>query len=383
MSLRRRSVLLRVALLVLVPLTFLIALSVYTITTSVSSALTLTRSKVVMDNLAGPVTSLQQALTRERAEVLVYATLPSPAAQVALQQQQAATDRAVASFTAAAGSQSVQRSASADGKKAIGALREAMSGLPSLRAGITHGSLSGQQVFTDYNDMIGASYQVLEQAIIQEGNSTQVLPGIAVIELAVSNEYLQQESALLNGDFAAHAFPASAHQAFVRLVGAHRLLYEQSYSYLDPADRGYLDHDVSPRAANSLTALENRLVATGSVRGGPPVHAATWNSLVATRQRADPARREPGRGRPRGGGPRAGQQQAARTLSGRRPGAGRGHRLDGPVPVDRRQPGPAAARPPRLGPGPGPGPAARRGAATARRRRRGRDASRCRCWTRA
>ena len=47
-----------------------------------------------------------------------------------------------------------------------------------------------------------------------------MLPGIAVIELAVSNEYLQQESALLNGDFAAHAFPANDHQAFVRLVGA-------------------------------------------------------------------------------------------------------------------------------------------------------------------
>jgi hypothetical protein len=271
-----------VALLVLVPLTFLIALSVYTITTSVSSALTLTRSKAVMDDLAGPVASLQQALTRERAQVVVYATRPSPAAQEVLQQQQAATNRAIAAFTTAADSRSVQRSASAGGEKAIAGLRQTLSGLPSLRAGIASGSLSGPQVFTDYGNMIGASYQVLEQAIIQEGDSTQVLPGIAVIELAVSNEYLQQESALLNGDFAAHAFPASAHQAFVRLVGAHRLLYEQSYSYLNPPDRSDLNHDVSPRAANSLTALENKLVATDSVRGGPPVHAATWNSLVAT-----------------------------------------------------------------------------------------------------
>jgi signal transduction histidine kinase len=274
-------VLLRVALLVLVPLIFLTGLFAYTVTTSARSALTLIRSKVVMDDLASPVAGLQQALTHERAQVIIYGARPSPAAQAALQSQETVTDHAVASFTTAADSLSIRQSASADGEKAIAALRAGLSGLPGLRAGIASGSVTGQQAFTDYNDMIAASYQVLEQAIIQEGSSTQVLPGIAVIELAVSNEYLQQESALLNGDFAAHAFPASDHQAFVRLVGAHRLLYAQSYSYLDPADRSDLNHDVSARAANTLTGLENRLVASDSARAAPAVHAATWNSLVA------------------------------------------------------------------------------------------------------
>src|SRR6266700_4240769 len=141
--------------------------------------------------------------------------------------------------------------------------------------------IGGQHAFAAYNGMIAASYKVLEQAIRQEGKSTQVLPGIAVIELAISNEYLQQESALLNGNFAAHAFPASAHQAFVSLVGAHRLLYAQSYSYLSLPDRRHLNQDLSPRAAHTLTMLENKLVASDARSGAPPVSPRTWNKTVA------------------------------------------------------------------------------------------------------
>jgi signal transduction histidine kinase len=282
MSLRRRSVLLRVALLVLVPLVFLIGLFTYTVTTSVTGALTLIRSKVMMDDLGQPVAGLQQALSHERAQTIVYYARPTPAAETALQRQQTVTDHAVASVIAATDSSSVGQSASAGGKKAIAALRGGLASLPGLRTKITDLSISGQQAFAAYNGMIGASYQVLEQAIIQEGNSTQVLPGIAVIELAISNEYLQQESALLDGNFAAHAFPASDHQAFVRLVGAHRLLYAQSYSYLDQADRSDLNHDVSPQTAGTLAALENRLVASNSPNSAPPVRHVTWNRTVAT-----------------------------------------------------------------------------------------------------
>ena len=122
MSLRRRSVLLRVALLVLVPLVLLVGLFGYTVTTSVSDALTLIRSRDVMNDLAQPVAGLQQALTHERAQLAVYGAQPTPAAQAALQRQETVTDGAVASFTAAAGSASVMQSASAGSEKAIAAL---------------------------------------------------------------------------------------------------------------------------------------------------------------------------------------------------------------------------------------------------------------------
>ncbi len=282
MSLRRRSVLLRVALLVVVPLVLLVGLFAITVTTSVSSALTLTRSRDLMDDLGPPVATLQQALTRERALLVVYGAQPTPAAQAALQRQETATNRAVASFTAAAGSGSAMQSASAGSEKAVAALEASLAGLPGLRVKIAERAIGGQQAFTAYSDMIAASYGVLEQGIIQEGNATQVLSAIAVIELAVSNEYLQQESALLNGDFAARAFPASDQQAFARLVGAHRLLYAQSYSYLSPADRGYLNHDVSPQTSGTVAALEDRLVASHASKGPPPVRSSAWNAAVAT-----------------------------------------------------------------------------------------------------
>jgi signal transduction histidine kinase len=282
MSLRRRSVLLRVALLVLVPLILLIGSFAYTVATSVSSARMLIRSQVVMDHLRLPVAAMQQALIRERAEVIVYYIRPTPAARAALRRQQAVTDRAVHIFMTAAESLPVQQSASAAGKKVIDAVDASLARLTGLQAKVANRAIGEQQAFTAYNNMIGGSYGVLEQAILQEGNSAQVLPAIAVVELAVSNENLQQESALLNGSFAARVFPASEHLAFVALVGAHRLLYAQSYSYLDKRDRSALSHDVSPAAAAALAAMENKLVASDSPHRAPPVSSATWNSVVTT-----------------------------------------------------------------------------------------------------
>lgn len=283
MKLRRRSVLLRIALLVLIPLILLTGAFAYIAATSLSSALTLTRSTVVMGNLRQPVANLQQALSRERAQMIVYYIRPTHAASAALQRQGAVTNRAVHSFMTAAGSTAVRQSASAAGKKAIAEVDQGLAGLAGLRTGIANRSIGEQQAFTAYNDVIGASYLVLEQAIIQEGNSAQVLPAIAVVELAVSNEYLQQESALLSADFAARAFPASAHQAFVSLVGAHRLLYQQSYSYLNKPDLRDLGRDVSPTASAALTAMENKLVASSPTPRGPlPVREAMWNAAVTT-----------------------------------------------------------------------------------------------------
>jgi signal transduction histidine kinase len=281
MILRRRSLLLRIALLVVVQLLLLIGLCSYTAATSVGSALTLTRSKTMIDDLARPVAGLQQALTRERAQMTVYGARPNPAARAGLRGQEQATDRAIASFTTTTDSRSVQQSASAGARKAIGALRAGLAGLAGLRAGIAADPARGQQAFTAYTNLISAGYRVMEQAIIQEGSSAQVLTGIAVIELAISNEYLEQESALLNGYAAARTFTVSDRLALARLVGAHRLLYAQNYPYLDPADQAALNHDVNPVTTRTLAALENRLTAGSARTRTPPVSLAAWNRTVA------------------------------------------------------------------------------------------------------
>ena len=282
MILKRPSVRLRITLLVLVPLLFLAGLATYDIARSANSALALIRSKTTLTDIGPPVASLQQALAAERREAIVYFAQPGPDQLTALRQREAVTDHAVAQVTAATTSAAVRQDASPGGKRAIAGLRKDLAGLASVRAGLAGQAVTAQQAFADYSGMIAASYQLLEQAIMQDGNSTQVLPKIAVIELAISNEYLQQESALLDGNFADRAFPASAYQGFVTLVGAHRLLYAQSYSYLDQADRGGLNREVSPQVSRAVTGLENRLVGAGPQRMSPRVRAATWNKDVAT-----------------------------------------------------------------------------------------------------
>jgi hypothetical protein len=282
MAIRRRSVRVRVALLVLVPLAFLIAIFGYTVATSASSVLTLSRSKVMMDTLARPTADLQQAIRAERAQVIVYYAQPTPARLASLARLQADTNRALTAFRVAAGSPSVRQSASPTGRRAINALIAGSAQLTGLRAGIPARTASAGRLFAAYNAALAASYQVLEQAVIQEGDSSQVLPGVAVIELAVSDEYLQQESALLNGDFAASAFPVRDQKTFASLVGAHRMLYAQSLPYLTQADRASLRRDLEPRVAARLTALENAITAHASPLHLMPVGQAAWNATAGT-----------------------------------------------------------------------------------------------------
>jgi Nitrate and nitrite sensing/Histidine kinase-, DNA gyrase B-, and HSP90-like ATPase len=280
MAARRPSVRVRVSLLALVPLIFLVGIFGYLAATSASTVLALTRSKVMMDDLAGPVAGLQRALAAERSQAAAYYAHPDGIRLAALESQEAQTDRAVTAFQAVAASAAVRRSAAPAGQKAITGLLSAVAGLTALRPEIPGRKVSPRQLFGAYGNTIAASYQVVEQAIIQEGNSAQVLPGIAIIELAVSDEFLQQESALLNGDFAARAFPAADHRDFVSLVGAHRLLYAQCLPYLTKADLRSLHRNVSPAVAGALTAMEDAVVADGSPKAPPPVRPASWNATV-------------------------------------------------------------------------------------------------------
>src|SRR5258707_5797077 len=110
-----------------------------------------------MEARGAPVASLQQALAREGVQIIVYGGQPTPAAQAALQRQETATDGAVASFSAAAGSASVMQSASAGSEKAIAALRESLASLRGLRANIADRSIGGEQGLTDCRDPIPAT----------------------------------------------------------------------------------------------------------------------------------------------------------------------------------------------------------------------------------
>ncbi len=286
MSLKRRSVTLRVTLLVLVPLVLLVAILGHAIASSATAASTLTRARSVINGLKQPVANLQHSLTRERAQMIVYSARPAARAYTAFHSQQAVTDRAIAAFLAVADSAAVRPDTSPGTAKAIARLRAGLAGLPRLRARITGPSISSQQAFNAYNKLIAASYQILEQSIIAVGDAPQVLPAIAMIELAISNEYLQQSSALLDGSFAARAFPVSSQRAFVSLVGAHRLLYARSYAHLNPADRANLERDVNPQVAHTVVLLEDTLVAgRPTSKAAPPVPAATWNASVAALSR--------------------------------------------------------------------------------------------------
>ena len=280
MGLHRRSIRLRILLLVLIPILSLIGLYAFVVSITARDAINLTRSKTVKNTIGLPTGRLEAQVDAERLLAVVYLAGPNPRSQAALSAQELATSKARSAFAAAASSAATTGSASPQEKQAFAALLREMAGLPALRAQVAGLAVSRPQAMNAYTGIIAASGVVLNQLILQQTNVPLVTQGLAFIGMGKSEEMLLQEDALLEGDMAARSFRTADRQQFAQLAGARRVLYAQTLPELDPIYRGYYQKDVNPQASAALAALENAVINDPHPRGVPPVSPASWTATV-------------------------------------------------------------------------------------------------------
>ena len=280
MGLHRRSIRLRILLLVLIPILSLIGLYAFAVSITARDAINLTRSKTVKNTIGLPTGRLEAQVDAERLLAVVYLARPNPQSQAALTAQELATGKARSVFAAAASSAATTGSASPQEKQAFAALLREMAGLPALRARIAGLAISRPQAMNEYTSIIAAAGVVLNQLILQQTNVPLVTQGLALIGMGKSEEMLLQEDALLMGDMAARSFRTADRQQFAQLAGARRVLYAQTLPELDPIYRGYYQKDVNPQASAALVALEDAVINDPHPRGIPPVSPASWARTV-------------------------------------------------------------------------------------------------------
>ncbi len=280
MGLHRRSIRLRILLLVLIPILSLLGLYAFAVSITASDAINLTRSKTVKNTIGLPTGRLEAQVDAERLLAVVYLASPNPRSQAALNAQELATSKARSAFAAAASSAATTGSASPQEKQAFAALLREMAALPALRSQVASSAISRPQAMNAYTGIIAAAGVVLNQLILQQTNVPLVTQGLALIGMGKSEEMLLQEDALLMGDTAARSFRTADRQQFAQLAGARRVLYAQTLPSLDPIYRGYYQNDVSPQASAALVALENAVINDPHPRGLPPVSPASWARTV-------------------------------------------------------------------------------------------------------
>ena len=248
MGLHRRSIRLRIFLLVLIPILSLIGLYAFVVSITASDAINLARSKTVKNTIGLPTGQVEAQIDAERLIAVVYLAVPNPLTLGALHAQEVKTGRALSAFGTVVRSGATMGSASAPEKQAFAVLLKDTAGLGALHSQITSRSISRTQAMNGYNTLIADAGMVLNQIILQQTNVPLATQGLALAGVGKSEEMLLREDALLTGDLAAGSFNVADRQAFAELAGARRALYAQTLPDLDPIYRGYYLKDVSPRA---------------------------------------------------------------------------------------------------------------------------------------
>jgi signal transduction histidine kinase len=280
MGLHRRSIRLRILLLVLIPILSLIGLYAFAVSITARDAINLARSKTVKNTIGLPTGRLEAQIDAERLLAVVYLANPSQQSLAALSAQELATNKARSGFATAVSSAATTGSASPQEKQAFAGLLKDLAGLPALRDQIANLAISRPQAISGYSGLIAGAGEVLNQLLLQQTNVPLVTQGLAFVGMGKSEEMLLQEDALLMGDTAARAFGTAARQQFTELVGARRAIYAQTLPDLDPVYRGYYQRDVSPQASAALTTLENTVINDPHPRGVPPVSPESWANAV-------------------------------------------------------------------------------------------------------
>jgi signal transduction histidine kinase len=279
MGLRRRSIRLRIFLLVAIPIVSLMGLYAFAATITAFDAINLARSTTLKNTIGTPTGNLEAAVDAERLVAVVYLAAPAPSNLAGLKAQERKTEQAQAAFKAAAAA-TMNSSPSAQEKQAIAALLAQSAGLTSLRSQIGSLSISRPQAIATYANVINAADAVLNDTILQETNVSVVTQSLALVRAGRSEEVLLEEDALINGDAIAKTFSAADRQQFAQLVGSRRTMYAQALPDMQPVYRAYYLKDVNPQASAALEHMENAVIADTRPGRVPPVSLPSWNLAV-------------------------------------------------------------------------------------------------------
>jgi signal transduction histidine kinase len=278
MGLRRRSIRLRIFLLVVIPILSLIGIYAFAATITASNALNLSRSRAVFNTISLPAGLMESALDTERVYAVVYLADPALLNRAALQVQEQKTDRSIAAFKVAASAAASSESAAE--KQAFATMFADLTRLPALRSRIAAQAISRPQAISAYGGMVTQDGVLEDQIILQGANVRIVGVSLALNRTGNVVNLLVQEEAVLLGDSLARSYSAADRQQVAELVGARQAMYAEILSEFDPTVRAIYTRDVGPRVLQPLQAIENTVISQLHPGRVPPVSPIALSAAI-------------------------------------------------------------------------------------------------------
>jgi len=270
--LRRRSIRLRILVLVLVPVIALIGLFSIILGLTVGQLSSLRQATTVRERVTVPTTTLQAQLASERWRALRFlARYHEPSMQNAWVVQQHATDAAVARFNAAA--TAALPSANSVERRVILTFQTDLNNLSTIRGSVASLGVTRAAAAGEYSSLIADGDAVLSQAIAPYPSSVGP-QATDLVTLYVSLQDLGEESDLIKADLNANYFSGDDIALIGELATQRQELWNQAVPSLDPQYRRFLATMVPAQASQDVHYYE--LEITGAL--AKRVSLADWTA---------------------------------------------------------------------------------------------------------
>ena len=273
--LRRRSIRMRIIVLVLVPVVALIALYAVALSLTVSSFLALKQAADVRNQVTNPVTNVQLELSDERALALQYLANPTRVKLSALLAQEPKTDAAIRSYLNS--TSRTNQNAEPGERHASHRWAGQLANLPGLRATIESVGLSRASAAVSYSTLIAGADFVLTQAVLPVLSTSALIQANAILTMEESLQAAAEERDLFAADLAAHNYPAADSRLVNQLIVQHWELWNQATSSLSERFLEFFTSNIPTAVAAHLNNLEFPIAA--SHRRALRVSLTEWNTV--------------------------------------------------------------------------------------------------------
>jgi signal transduction histidine kinase len=273
--LRRRSIRLRIIVLVLVPVLGLLGLYAEVLNLTLGKILTLRQEAQIRGLVALPVANVQKQLANERGFALAYLARPSHTDLKLLLRQGTKTDQAIKHFNTAVQT-AVNSGPVRKERQAFLSWQADLNKVDGVRSSVVSQGLSKIDAAGAYSTLLEGGDNVLSQAILPVLSGPLGIQATDLLTMARAAQALGEESDLVRADLLAGSFPPEDLTLISQLAVLHQEEWTQTLPDLDPVLRDKFIADIPQSAAAQLASLEAGLISGPS--GAPKVSLPAWTS---------------------------------------------------------------------------------------------------------
>jgi signal transduction histidine kinase len=276
--LRRRSIRLRIVVLVLVPVLGLLGLYAEVLNLTVGKILTLRQEAQIRELVALPVTTVQTQLASERGFALAYLARPSHAGLTLLLRQGTRTDQAIKNFNTTVQT-ALNNGPVPKEQQAFLTWQADLKRVDGLRSSVVSQGLSTIDAAGAYSTLLEAGDNVLSQAISPVLTGPLGIQATDLLTMARAAQALGEESDLVRADLLAGSFQPQDLTLVSQLAVLHQEEWAQTLPNLDAMLQDTFMADIPPSAAGQVASLESDLMSGPS--GARNVSLRAWTSAEA------------------------------------------------------------------------------------------------------